>query len=523
MYLVSALPDQKHGRSTWQARSEDTLTSATTGGTATADLEESLQPIPERARTSKVSGQFWIWAGANIAPINWVLGALGIHLGLGLSDTLIVLIAGNFIGMALFGLFVLLGQRTGLTGMVLSRAAFGRRGGYVPAAIQAVLAVGWCAVNTWIILDLVMALLGKLGLVDPAAENYAAKIGVAAVIMTVQVIISWIGYRAIAGFERWTVPPTIVVLVAMSIVAWTRLDIDWSYAGPPGEVLTGTERFAAMTAVMTAIGIGWGITWFTYAADYSRFVSRGVPRRKLYLASVLGQFLPVVWLGVLGASLATKNGQVDPGRLIVDNYGSLAIPVLFLVVHGPIATNILNIYTFGVAAQALDLRISRRVLSVLVGVFAMACVVFFVFQGDFAAVLDAWLVSLVAWIASWGGIMLVHFYRIEPGSDRVHRLVDRVGSDRLPDVNGAAMVAFGSGVVCTWLFLYGALPAFQGPIATAMGGVDLSWLAGGLVSAGLYAALGPRAHRRFLGDAPVSVPAAAPEAGTTPPSTVGES
>ena len=77
--------------------------------------------------------------------------------------------------MALFGLFVLMGQRTGVTGMVLSRAAFGRRGAYLPAAIQACLAVGWCAVNTWIILDLVMALLGKIGVVDPAATNYAVE------------------------------------------------------------------------------------------------------------------------------------------------------------------------------------------------------------------------------------------------------------------------------------------------------------------------------------------------------------
>ncbi|MER5389318.1 cytosine permease [Saccharopolyspora sp. NPDC002686] len=475
------------------------MTAVPPSSSANQDVERVLQPIPEEARTTAVSGQFWIWAGANIAPINWVLGALGIKLGLGLADAVLVLVAGNLVGMALFGLFVLLGQRTGATGMVLSRAPFGRRGNYVPAAIQAVLAVGWCAVNTWIILDLVMALLAELGLVDPMAHNYTAKIVVATLIMAVQVVISWIGYRAIAAFEKWTVPPTIVVLVGMSLVAWTKLDIDWSYAGPPGELLHGWDRFAAMTGVMTAIGIGWGITWFTYAADYSRFVSRAVPRRKLYLASALGQFLPVVWLGVLGASLATKNGQADPGQLIVSAYGSLAVPVLFLVVHGPIATNILNIYTFGVAAQALDLRVSRRMLSVVVGVFAMLCVTFFIFQGDFATVLDSWLVSLVAWVAAWGAIMLVHFYWIERGTADVQRLFDPVGTSRLPDVNPAALLSFGAGIVATWLFMHGVIEVFQGPLASALGGVDLSWLAGGLVAGGAYAVLGSRAHRRYVG------------------------
>jgi toxin CptA len=481
------------------------------------DVEQQLQPIPESARTPKVSGQFWIWAGANLAPINWVLGALGINIGLGFADTVTVLVAGNLIGMILFGFFVLLGQRTGATGMVLGRAAFGRRGNYLPAAIQAVLGIGWCAVNTWIILDLVMALFGRLGWVDPAQENYGWKIGVAAFLMALQVLISFFGYKAIAAFEKWTVPPTIVVLTTMSAVAWFGLDIDWSYAGPPGAILTGAERIAAMSAVMTAIGIGWGITWFTYAADYSRFVSKAVPRKRLYLASVLGQFLPVVWLGILGASLATKSGEIDPGQLIVENYGALAIPVLLMVLHGPIATNILNIYTFSVATQALDVRVKRQVLNVMVGFFALAAVVFFIYQQDFASVLDAWLIGLVAWVASWGGIMLVHYYLFErqlpTGTDR---LFDPVGTPRLPVSNWAGIGALASGIFATWLFMYGLLPATQGPIALAMNGLDLSWLAGGITSAAVYTVFGRRIHQRYatpLEPAARTAPVE-PEAGT---------
>src|SRR3954454_4799779 len=424
-----------------------------------------------------------------------------------LRDTLIVLILGNLGGMAVFGLFVLMGQQTGVTGMVLGRAAFGRRGNYLPSFIQAALSIGWCAVNTWIVLDLVMALFGKLGFVDPAADNYPAKIAVAAFLMTIQVVISWRGYRAIAAFERWTVPPTIAVLALMSVTAWFFLDINWSYAGPEGAILSGAPRWAAMTGIMTAIGIGWGITWFTYAADYSRFVSTSMPRRKLYFASTLGQFLPVVWLGVLGATLATKNGSVDPGQLIVENYGALAIPVLLLVLHGPIATNILNLYTFSVATQALDVKFSRRKLSVVVGVLAMLVVIFFIFEGDFASVLDTWLVGLVAWIASWGGIMLVHYYRVERGRVRVDRLFDPVGTRRLPDVNWAGYVAFFTGILSTWLFMYGLIPFFQGPIAVALGGVDLSWLAGGIVSATVYALLGPIVAAKYE---PPAVRAAAP-------------
>ena len=478
-------------------------------------IEDVLQPIPESVRTTRVSGQFWIWAGANIAPINWVLGALGIGLGLGLWDTLIALIVGNILGMALFGVFVLIGQRTGVTGMVLSRAAFGRCGAYLPATIQAALAIGWCAVNTWIILDLVMALLGQLHLVDPDAANIPAKIAVAAVIMAIQVTIAWLGYRAIATFERWTVPPTLAVRILMSTVAWFHLHIDWSYAGPAGNVLHGTERIAAISAVMTVIGIGWGITWFTYACDYSRFVSTRVAPRKLYLASTLGQFIPVVWLGVLGASLATTSGSIDPGELIVSNFGALALPVLFLVIHGPIATNILNVYTFSVAAQALDINLTRRKLNLIVGAFALVAVVFFIFQSSLATVLSTWLGAIVAWIASWAGIILVHYFVIERRQVDAQRLFDPVGSRRLPDVNWATILCFAVGIVATWMFMYGSLPVMQGYASSAMGGLDLSWLAGSVVAAALYAVLGPRAYQSYR-DAFVPEPAVTATEGTAP-------
>ena len=179
-----------------------------------------------------------------------------------------MLVLGNLIGMAVFGFFVLMGQQTAVSQMVLSRAAFGRRGAYLPALMQGLLAVGWCAINTWIILDLVVALFDKIGI----HGGDGLKIGVAIVIMAIQVWLAAIGFRAIARFERWTVPITILVLLAMTIVAWTssKTNVDWGYAGGG---LHGKSLWSSLTTLMTAIGIGWGITWFAYASDYSRFVS----------------------------------------------------------------------------------------------------------------------------------------------------------------------------------------------------------------------------------------------------------
>ena len=473
---------------------------------STHEVEDSLQPIPEAVRTTNLSGQFWIWAGANVAPINWILGALGIHLGLSFADTVTVLIVGNVIGMLGFGFFVLLGQKTGATGMLLARGAFGRRGAYLPAAIQAVIAIGWSAINTWVILDLVLALFGKIGWVDPTQQNMLIRIGVAALIMTLQVVICYRGYRAISKFERLTMPPTVVVLVAMSIIAWTQLDIDWGYAGPEGAVLTGMPRIAAMSSIMTAIGIGWGIGWFTYAPDYSRFVSKKIKPHKLYMVSVLGQFLPVVWLGVLGASLATKNGTADPGALVVESFGALSIPVILLVIHGPIATNIINMYTFGVAVQALDIRVSRKKISILVGILAMGAVILFLFAHDFAELLHNFIATIAAWVATWGGIMAVHYFIFERKHKDFSYLFMDPRSTRLKSINAPAFIAFAAGIFMTWMCMYGSVPVLQGPLATAVGGIDFSWLAGTVTSATVYFALGyPRFRARINAGVPLGL------------------
>jgi NCS1 nucleoside transporter family len=445
------------------------------------ERHNAVTPVPEGQKDATALDQFWIWAGANIAPINWVLGALGIVLGLGFWDTVIVLAVGNALGVTIFGLFVLMGQRTGVTQMVLSRSAFGRRGAYLPTIFQMIIATGWIAINTWIVLDLTTALLERLGI--PGTP--ATKVILVLLIMAIQVGLATLGFYAIRTFEKFTVPVTLVILVVMSIVAWTGGDIRWGYAGEA----TGAARLTAMSQVMTAIGIGWGITWLAYASDYSRFVPRSVPRGRLFWAGALGQFVPVLWLGVLGASIATTGTGADPAVIIVQTFGALAVPVLLLVIHGPSATNILNVYSMSVSALALDIKIPRHVLTVIVGVLATVFTIYLVFAGSVAEQLDAWLVGVVAWVSPWAAIMLVHFYVICRENIDIEALYQPPNESRVGDVNWAAMASLLVGLVMTWLFLYGLIPPLQGPVARAMNGLDLSWLAGMLSAGILYFAL----------------------------------
>src|SRR6201987_6577824 len=126
----------------------------------------SIEPIPEADKDSTGPQQMWIWAGANIAPINWALGALGIVLKLGLWETIAVIVLGNIVGCAIFAAFPVMGHKTGVNQMVLSRSAFGRRGAYLPSLLMFLMTLGWIGVNTYFPVKISMAILGQVGVPD---------------------------------------------------------------------------------------------------------------------------------------------------------------------------------------------------------------------------------------------------------------------------------------------------------------------------------------------------------------------
>jgi NCS1 family nucleobase:cation symporter-1 len=445
--------------------------------------EHGIEPIPAQDRTSTPLQQFWIWAGANLAPINWVLGALGIILGLSLVETLLVLVIGNLVGCALFGLFCLMGSRTGVNQMVLSRAAFGRRGAYLPATAQMLMTMGWLGVNTWVVLDLVLGIFREMGYDNPGTgTKYAVGIG----IMAVQVVIAVVGFYWIQTFEKFTVPIAAGIMVLMSILAWSKVDVVWNTS-----TVSGGDKVTAITQLMTAIGVGWGITWLSWSSDYTRFMKPGTPDRSVFWSTSLGIFIPTVWLGFLGASIASAGTQADPAALVTAAFGGTSILILFLVMHGPVATNILNLYSATLAALSLDLKLQRWKVALGVSVVGTIALIAFIQSDSFAHDFDNWLVSVVVWIAAWGGVMVVDYFVIRRGQIDVAGLYDEPAVARYGDINWAAIVALIVGLIAGWSWEYGLVEFMQGPVAKATNNIDLSWLAAFVISGGLYYVLRP--------------------------------
>src|SRR5262245_16057804 len=340
----------------------------------TAELRadvHSIEPIPERDKDSTGIQQMWIWAGANIAPINWALGALGIVLKLGLWETIAVIVVGNIVGCGIFAAFTVMGHKTGVNQMVLSRSAFGRRGAYLPSLLMFVMTLGWIGVNTYFPVKIAVGILGQFGIGDTAVTNFI----VVTFVMVIQVLIGIYGFYAIRTFEKYTVPITAVIMLLMSILAWTRPGVvNWSLQSS----LPPAAHLAMLSLLMTAIGVGWGISWVTWASDYSRFVPRRESSASVFWYSYVGMFVPTVWLAILGATIASTTLDTDPAKMVSAVFGGVtSILVLLLVLHGPIATNILNVYSAALAALSMGFMVSRTAMALIAGIVGYAVTIYF--------------------------------------------------------------------------------------------------------------------------------------------------
>jgi NCS1 nucleoside transporter family len=451
-----------------------------------ADIH-SIEPIPDADRDSTGPQQMWIWAGANIAPVNWALGALGIILKLGLWETIAVIVFGNIIGCAIFAAFTVMGHKTGVNQMVLSRSAFGRRGAYLPSLLMFLMTLGWIGVNTYFPVKISVAILAQFGIPDTWTVNFI----VMTVVMIVQVLIGIYGFYAIRTFEKYTVPATVAIMVLMSVLAWSRPGVvNWNLTTslPPG------AHLAMLSLLMTAIGVGWGISWVTWASDYSRFVPRSVSSKQVFWYSYVGMFVPSVWLAILGATIASVTLDTDPAKMVSAVFGGLAsVLVLLMVLHGPIASNILNVYSATLAALSMGLRLSRTALALIVGIAGYLVTIYFLSAPSFAKAFDNWMISLLMWMSPWAGVVMADFYIKRKGHVDVAELYRSPETSTYGDINWSGMIAFILGLVATWLFQDGLVPALQGPISlNLLGGADLSWLFGIVVGGGAYLVLDRR-------------------------------
>ena len=422
-------------------------------------------------------------------------GAVGPQLGLSLVQSIAIMVVGQAAGALIFGFFTLMGKRTGVAQFALGRMAFGRRGNNLPSLINGLITLSWIGVYTYVVLDLATYCLHELGLPDSRAVEYS----VAAGIMVVQLTIGTLGFYAIRTFEKWTVPALGAVMAVMTVLAFGSGHVVWNHS-----TVHGADLVTAATVLLTVVGIGWGFGWAPWASDYSRFTRREVPEKRVYWASALGTFLALIWLGVLGAAMASDATNSDPAELVASLFGVMTIPVLLVILHGAIAGNIQCVYSAPLCFLAAGIKLKRWIGSLTTGVIASAVLVGFMASTELVTVFTSYISSLVIWTAAWGVIVIIDFFVLNRGRADLTALYASPETSRYGDVRWRSLVALAIGLVAGWSFEFGSASLFQGPLARATDGMDFSWLASIVFGGSSYWLLSRRdPHRRVTDPAAV--------------------
>ncbi|MDT9696914.1 cytosine permease [Streptomyces sp. P17] len=443
-----------------------------------------IDHIPDSERHGHPRQLFSVWAAANVNYLSLVIGGALILMGLTLWQALAVIVAGNLFWV-LTGLLSIPGPVAGAPSEVITRAMFGVRGNRVNNAV-----VGWMISVCYFALNLAAASTAAFALVEKTGVSASTSVQVV-VVLVIAALTLTIGVYGHALIMKLYLPITLALTAVFAVVAVGVLrHTDFSYT--PAEPLTGLDLWAVLLAGVTLIGAG--PLSYTTSADFSRYLPRTTPAKAIIGWTALGGFLPSVVVCSLGAFAATAVDMTDPQSGLQQILPGWFDPVFLLaLVLGTIAINALTAYSAGLALQAVGIRIRRSLSVIADGTAAVGLTLYGLLVSDF---LDTVSNVLQLTVVLLGPAVAVYATDI---ALRRNRYDGRALMDETRDgpfwytagVNTAGALALAAGVTAAALCVN---TLYTGPVAEALGGLDLALPVGMAVSAGLYTVLGRPRH-----------------------------
>ena len=191
---------------------------------------------------------------------------------------------------------------------------------------------------------------------------------------------------------------------------------------------------------------------------------------------------------MMGAFCATLGDMSDPVAGLKPFMPPwLFIVYIFAVVGGSLANNVPTYYSSGLSLQAIGLKLHRYAATMLDVVVSTAITLYIVFVQDFSTALNNFIALLVLWVGPFGGVWICDGY-LRRGKYDSRAIHGRQGASGRywgwRGVNPSGYIAVAAGMTAAAMTMRS--PLYDGPIATALGGADLSWILGFPVSALSY-------------------------------------
>jgi len=424
----------------------------------------SIEHIPFAERHGHSRQLLWLWLAANLTIADYAIGFVPVALGLSVGPAILALALGNVLGGLVLAWSAAMGPAAGYPQMFIGRRAFGRVGGYVPAALNWLSTAGWFTVNTILGSFALQLLIGGL--------PFAAA---AAILVVVQGLLVIYGHNLIQAFERYMalilgilfgIATVIALAHGSTIVAWH-----------PKPVASSLALFA----IVLAVSFSYIMSWSPYASDYSRYLpeitSRSYVAIYVFVGAALASFVTEV-VGMLVAILAPgASTPIAALKIAMGGFGAFAV---IAVILGATTANVLNLYSNTMSAKVLDVRLPRWQLAVLGGIlgFILALVGYQNFTQNY----QNFLIVLDYWIMPWLAVVLIDYY--------VFKHQEPMGFSQAVGVNWMGLIAWLIGLGVSLLFISEQFQVFglkaHGPFASWFGDADFGYFIGFIVAGVVY-------------------------------------
>ncbi|MGO4105458.1 cytosine permease [Leifsonia sp. YAF41] len=439
--------------------------------------QRSIDYIPESERHGNPRSLFFVWFAANTSITAVVTGALFVILGNSALWAIPAIIIGNILGGFVTSLHSAQGPKLGVPQMIQSRAQFGYYGAILPLVLALMIYLGFYATGL---------VLGGQAIGD--LFHVSTQFG-AAIFALLSTALAIFGYRYIHRFSKFAAVLSGVVFIVLLLSALTTPDAS--------QLIRGTDFAMAPFVLGISLAASWQLTFGPYIADYSRYLPRATSQKAImgwtFAGSVLGGSLAMI-VGAVAAAVGGPSFSGNQVGYLATLGGQLGWLVLLAVICGKLTGDTLSAYGGFMSMATIVTSLTNRPLVGLrartiyiVLISAAALAIALAASDNFLSSFTNFLLFLLYFMTPWSAINLVDFYLVRREKYNVEALFRADGE--YGRVNAVAFIAYFAGVLIQVPFMNS--PLYVGPIANWLGGAEVAWIIGLLVSGAIYWAFAP--------------------------------
>ena len=445
--------------------------------------------VPENQRTGKPRNIISVFVGSNLSLSVMVFGWLGILYGLSWWQSVSAIVVGTVLAAVFVSASSLLGWRAATNNSVSSGAFFGVKGRLIASFVGLLLCIQYVALTVWTGGEVLSA--GWARLTGSDVSDSLTAIGYALIAISV-VTFAVLGYSWIIKLSKY-VTVLMALLVVLSIIGlWSAFDP--SYPGDPEVYALGSFWPTWLLTALTC-GAAGPISYVTQTGDWSRYISESAHSardivKNTFVAMVVGLTIPTIF----GAFVAVAAFDEDSfaGGFVAGSPTWLLIPLLFIGFVGSLGQGSINLYSMGLDMDAILPKLSRLKSTVLVAAISTGLVFIGKFVYDAEVAVTNSVLFLTCLASAWIAISLYGYYRNKGVFDKAALQVfnRRETGGKYWFTGGWNLKATISWIVGSVVGILGISSVdYVGPIAAALGDVDVSVPGAALSALVVYALL----------------------------------